>query len=168
MNKKGDDLKHIDHVLPRRIGSAGRETWWVVVRAYENKRFDVIATTDTRTVHVQMKTWSRSKFAKGALDSLRVEVGHQLSPDEHKIEIAPGFRLHRLLGHICPPAFRERELDALHADALALYLEKLAAGDKWGALSVKWAMRGWLLWTVFGGAVSAFVSILTGKQKSSK
>ncbi len=46
MNKKGDDLKHIDHVLPRRIGSAGRETWWVVVRAYENKRFDVIATTD--------------------------------------------------------------------------------------------------------------------------
>lgn len=85
-----------------------------------------------------------------------------------KIEIAPGYRLLRVLGSICPPSFRERELDALHADAIELYVEKLDAGDKWGAWRVKWSMRGWMLWTVFGGAAGAVFSMVMGKHKPSK
>lgn len=85
-----------------------------------------------------------------------------------KIEIAPGFGLLRFLGSIVPRSFRERELEALHADAIELYFEKLEAGEKWAALRVKWSMRAWMLWTVFGGAAGAVFSMLVGKHKSSK
>lgn len=85
-----------------------------------------------------------------------------------RLETAPGYRLHRFLGSVCPPAFRKRELDALHADAIELYLEKLNAGDKWGAWRVKWSMRGWMLWTVLGGAAGAVISMVMGKHRASK
>jgi len=85
-----------------------------------------------------------------------------------KIETAPGYGLHRFLASICPKTFRERELDALHADAIALYLERLDEDDKWGAWRVKWSMRGWMLWTVFGGALTAVMAMVLGKRKSSK
>lgn len=92
-------------------------------------------------------------------------VSHENVP---RLEVAPGYGLYDFLSSICPPHFRERELDALHADAIQLYLEKLQAGDNWGAWRVKWAMRGWLLWTVFGGAAGALLSVITGKSKPSK
>lgn len=84
------------------------------------------------------------------------------------LEIAPGFKLHSFLTSICPKAFSERELDALHADAIELYYEKLQAGDKWGAIRVRWSMRGWMLWTVFGGFISGLFAMVRGKHKSSE
>ena len=84
------------------------------------------------------------------------------------LEIAPGFKLHSFLTSICPKAFSERELNALHADAIELYYEKLQAGDKWGAMRVRWSMRGWMLWTVFGGFISGLFAMVRGKHKSSE
>lgn len=85
-----------------------------------------------------------------------------------KLEIAPGFKMLNFLSSICPKAFRERELDALHADSIELYFEKLRAGDKWGAKRVAIAMRFWMLWTVVGGVVTGVFSMIRGKQKSSE
>jgi len=89
-------------------------------------------------------------------------------PKTKKIEIAPAYGLYRFLGSICPKALRERELDALLADSLQLYFEKLEEGDEWGAWRVKWSMRGWLLWAVFGGAATALTAMLLGKRKPSR
>lgn len=85
-----------------------------------------------------------------------------------KLEIAPGFKLHNFLTSICPKSFSERELDALHADSVELYCERLRAGDIWGAKRVAISMRFWLLWTVLGGVVTGVFSMIRGKQKSSE
>lgn len=85
-----------------------------------------------------------------------------------KLEIAPGFKLHNFLTSICPKAFSERELDALHADSIELYFEKLNAGDEWGAMRVRCCMHAWMIWAVFGGAVSGIFAMIRGKYKSSE
>lgn len=115
--------------------------------------------------------YARRRRAKWGGTSKRMSAYMRLWPSlfqRNRVEVAPGYGLHRFLSSICPPKFRERELDALHADALVLYCETLKRGDKWGARRVRWSMTGWMLSAVFGGAVAALGSILTGKYKSPK
>lgn len=168
MNKNGDGRQRADHLYSRQqIESSELETW-LVHHGTQSEQADSNAAKNIRIISLQMERELASKLVKDAVDELYARIEQRQLGDRYRIEIAPGYSLHRLLGSICPPAFRERELDALHADAVALYLEKLVEGDKWGALRVKWAMRGWLLWTVFGGAVNAVVSLIMGKHKPSK
>jgi hypothetical protein len=84
------------------------------------------------------------------------------------IRRAPGFGLHGFLTSIVPKSFSERVLDPLLADSIELYFEKLDSGDRWGAWRVRWAMRGWLLWSVFGGALAAVFAALRGKRQPSE
>ena len=104
------------------------------------------------------------------VEKFMVEIVHSRTNAKKapKLEIAPGFKLHNFLTSICPKAFSERELDALHADSVELYCEKLRAGDIWGAKRVAILMRFWMLWTVLGGVVTGVFSMIRGKQKSSE
>ncbi|WP_156955422.1 hypothetical protein [Polaromonas glacialis] len=91
-----------------------------------------------------------------------------LTEKASKLEIAPGYRLHNFLSSICSKAFSERELDALHADSIELYYEKLKAGDEPGAVRVRYSMHVWMIWAVIGGAITGIFSMVRGKQKSSE
>lgn len=158
----------------------------------DNKRPDlVLVDKDSNLLQVQFKRWAATienmeaagkqsvkfddaNFSRVLLLSKTNEVLNELVESLKSksaaptLEIAPGFKLHSFLTSICPKAFSERELDALHADAIELYYEKLQAGDKWGAMRVRWSMRGWMLWTVFGGLISGLFAMVHGKHKSSE
>lgn len=77
-----------------------------------------------------------------------------------------GNSLKNVFALFCPPAFVKRELDALVADGEELYLEHLKAGNKRSAALVKVAIHCWLIWSVFGGAISVVMSAVMGKMKS--
>lgn len=84
-----------------------------------------------------------------------------------KVEIAPGFALHRWLGTFCPRRFRENVLDELLATGTMMYQEALAEGDVAAARRIRWAMRFWMLKAVFGGFVTGAFSLLGQfRQKS--
>ncbi|MFS2035336.1 hypothetical protein ACEN8I_15045 [Polaromonas sp. CT11-55] len=75
------------------------------------------------------------------------------APIVQKIEIAPGYGLLRFLGHFCSKKFRERVLEALHAESIAEYQEALKRKDKAGAISARYRMYVSMVRTVFGGAI---------------
>jgi hypothetical protein len=126
--------------------------------------YDVVVISSTSR-YLAPHDWKPETLEDLAMEAELLERRHR---GEIELEIAPGFGLLRFLGSVVPRSFRERELDALHADAIELYFEKLDARDKWGAWRVKWSMRFWMLWSVFGGALGAAVSMLIGKQQPSK
>jgi len=75
-------------------------------------------------------------------------------PVIEQIEIAPGFGMLHFLGHFCQKNFRERVLEALHAEALADYQEALKRGDLVRATTVKRMMHFWMVWAMIGGVIS--------------
>ncbi|MES2938371.1 MAG: hypothetical protein V4864_11855 [Pseudomonadota bacterium] len=122
------------------------------------------------------ETWQADAKLAEAENSLAIQTLLILRADEMwdqalkpkvKVEVAPGFKLHGFLTSICPKEFSERVLDALLADSIELYFEKLDAGDHWGAQRVRWSMRGWMLWAVFGGAITGAFSMFRREKKSS-
>lgn len=75
------------------------------------------------------------------------------------IERVPGFGLRDFLGNFCHKNFRERVLEALHAEAIADYQEALASGNKNRAKYIRKMIPLWLLLSMFGG----LISWITGK-----
>lgn len=58
------------------------------------------------------------------------------------------------LGEHCPPKFRERVLEALHAEATEAYFEAIKAGNHRHAKRIKRMIKVWLIWAVVGGLLA--------------
>lgn len=71
---------------------------------------------------------------------------------EVKIEVAPGFGTLNFLGHFCQKNFRERVLEALHAEATEDYFEAVKRGDMVRAQYVKRMMHIWMVAAMVRGA----------------
>lgn len=70
------------------------------------------------------------------------------------IEQVPGFGLRDFLGHFCQKKFRERVLEAVHAEAIADYQDAIANGNKTRAKYIRKMIHVWLLWAMLGGLLS--------------
>lgn len=77
-----------------------------------------------------------------------------------KLDIAPGFKLHRWLSSCCPRSFKENVLDELLASGTFMYQEALAEGDVSAAQRIRYMMRFWMLRAVFGGFITGAFSLL--------
>jgi hypothetical protein len=84
-----------------------------------------------------------------------------------KIERVPGFGLVEFLGHFSRQNFRERVLEATHADLIAQYEESLALGNEKRARIQKRMIVVWLLIATFKGALLGLLSKLSLKSVSS-
>jgi hypothetical protein len=86
---------------------------------------------------------------------------------ERKIELAPGFALRDFLGHFCQKKFRERVLEALHAEAIADYQEAIANGNEIRAKSIRRMINVWLVMAMFGGMLAWVAGKLSFKVGAS-
>lgn len=82
------------------------------------------------------------------------------------IERVPGFGLRDFLGHFSRRNFRERVIEATHAELVEQYQETLASGDEKRAAIQKRMIVGWLLVATFKGAVASLISKLSFKVAS--
>jgi hypothetical protein len=88
-------------------------------------------------------------------------------PERTMIERVPGFGLRDFLGHFCQKKFRERVLEALHAEAIADYQDAIANGNKTRANYIRKMINLWLLWAMFGGLLSWVAGKLSFKVGTS-
>lgn len=84
------------------------------------------------------------------------------------VESVPGFGFRDFLGHFCSKKFREQVLEALHADAVADYLDAIANGNATRAKIIYWMIYVWLIQAVLGGVLSWVVGKLSFKIGSSR
>ena len=70
-----------------------------------------------------------------------------------QIEVAPGYGLCEFLGGFFRKSFREKVLEAVHAEMIAEYHEELASGNLVRAKRIRRMIPFWLLWSAIGGAI---------------
>lgn len=109
-----------------------------------------------RTVSQELAFQSvvKTEAILGALSSERRAV---------RLDRAPGFAFCRLIGHICPKRYRERVLEAFHAEVIADYTDALAKGDLARARMINICMYPQMTWQVFGALISQLASAVYGK-----
>ena len=80
-----------------------------------------------------------------------------------RIEVAPGFGFCRFLGHVCPKKYRERVLEAFHAEATKDYFDALKSQDHVRARMIKLCMYPQMAWQVLGALLSQLFAAVCGK-----
>lgn len=71
-----------------------------------------------------------------------------------QFEVPPGFKLAKFLGDHCPKNFRERVIEALHAENTEAYFQAVKTGDTAREKRIKRMMKYWLIWATISGVVS--------------
>lgn len=80
------------------------------------------------------------------------------------VEVAPGFRFLKYCKYFCSKKFVERELAALHADAVENYYEALATGSKKEQFIAKYMIYIWMLGAIAGGLITSIAGFLLKKN----
>lgn len=139
----------------------------IFVYAYPKAEHKIVLGSDAgETVNGNVEAASDgSSRSIGRIYFVPPEAAVKVAP---RIEIAPGFALHRWLSSCCPRSFKVNVLDELLATGTFMYQEALAEGDLVAARRIKWAMRFWLLRAVFGGFVTGAFSLLGRLRRKSE
>jgi hypothetical protein len=166
-------LNRIDAHLPSKIDVV--DLHLLIASIPDDERSRLLSACRARDVMIGFEG-STLRIETGAL---RIESGVQLGAPRNvealfrglvakkssvKLARAPGFTFCRLIGHICSKTYRERVLEAFHAEVITDYTDALATGDLARARMIRICMYPQMAWQVFGALISQLASAVHGKS----